>query len=114
MDIKRLQNVYLVAQRPAQLHEFYQSALGLPVKFRDQDRWIQYGTGMALASTEEATPATSGAVPVFEVDDLEGAAERITAAGGQVLGTRDMGAHGAVLSLRDPEGHIVQLFKRAA
>jgi hypothetical protein len=25
-----------------------------------------------------------------------------------------MGAHGAVMSLRDPEGNVVQLFKRAA
>jgi hypothetical protein len=26
---------------------------------------------------------------------------------------RDMGSHGCVLSLRDPEGNVVQLFKRA-
>jgi hypothetical protein len=31
-----------------------------------------------------------------------------------VLGLRDMGAHGAVLSLRDPEGNLLQLFRRAA
>jgi predicted enzyme related to lactoylglutathione lyase len=111
---KRLQNVYLVAQRPAQLHAFYESALGLPLKFRDQDRWIQYGLGMALASPEEAAPAQSGAVMVFEVEDFDGARERITAAGGEVIGERDMGSHGAVLSLRDPEGNIVQLFRRAA
>ncbi len=49
---------------------------------------------------------------VFEVDDFTDAAERIRAAGGEVLGTRDMGTHGAVLSLRDPEGNIVQLFQR--
>jgi predicted enzyme related to lactoylglutathione lyase len=111
---KRLQNVYLVAQRPAQLHAFYESALGLPLKFRDEDRWIQYGLGMALASPEEAAPAQSGAVMVFEVEDFDGARERITAAGGEVIGERDMGSHGAVLSLRDPEGNIVQLFRRAA
>lgn len=113
MDIRRLQNVYLVAQRPGELHAFYASALGLEPKFRDGERWIQYGAGIALASREEGAPATGGAVPVFEVDDFEGAAERIAAAGGQVLGTRDMGALGAVLSLRDPEGNIVQLFRRA-
>jgi len=114
MEIKRLQNVYVVAREPGQLHSFYESALGLKLKFRDGDRWIQYGAGMALACPEEAKPATSGAVMVFEVDDFEGAKERITAAGGEVLGVRDMGAHGAVLSLRDPEGNVVQLFKRAA
>jgi predicted enzyme related to lactoylglutathione lyase len=51
---------------------------------------------------------------VFEVEDFAPAQERIAAAGGQVLGVRDMGSHGAVLSLRDPEGNVVQLFKRAA
>lgn len=112
---RRLQNVFVVADRPAELHAFYAQALGLQLKFRDQDRWIQYAVGntsVALACPEEAAPATSGVVMVFEVDDFTAAAERVAAAGGEVLGTRDMGAHGAVLSLRDPEGNIVQLFKR--
>ena len=112
---KRLQNVFVVAERPGELHAFYESALGLQLKFRDKDRWIQYGVGntsVALACREEAVPATSGVVMVFEVGDFTGAAERVAAAGGEVLGTRDMGSHGAVLSLRDPEGNIVQLFKR--
>ena len=114
---KRLQNVYVVAKRPAELHAFYESALGLQLKFRDQDRWFQYGVGntsVALACKEEAAPAASGLVMVFEVEDFAGAQERVTGAGGQVLGIRDMGAHGAVMSLRDPEGNVVQLFKRAA
>ena len=112
---KRLQNVFVVAERPSELHAFYESALGLQLKFRDKDRWIQYtvgNTSVALACREEALPATSGVVMVFEVEDFEATAERVTAAGGEVLGTRDMGAHGAVLSLRDSEGNIVQLFKR--
>ncbi|WPH17955.1 VOC family protein [Variovorax paradoxus] len=114
---KRVQNVFVVAKQPASLHAFYKGALGLPMKFRDGDRWIQYGVGgtnVALACAEEAAPATSGLVMVLEVDDFDGAAERIGAAGGQVLGLRDMGSHGAVLSLRDPEGNLVQLFRRAA
>ena len=114
---KRVQNVFVVAKQPASLHAFYEGALGLPMTFRDGDRWIQYGVGgtnVALASAEEAAPATSGLGMVLEVDDFEGATERIGAAGGQVLGLRDMGSHGAVLSLRDPEGNLVQLFRRAA
>jgi len=113
---KRLQNVFVVAQQPGALHAFYESALGLPLKFRDGDRWIQYGvsgSNVALACPEEAAPAEAGLVMVFEVEDFAGAPERIAAAGGQVLGVRDMGSHGAVLSLRDPEGNLVQLFRRA-
>ncbi|MBO9647612.1 MAG: VOC family protein [Variovorax sp.] len=114
---KRLQNVFVVAERPAELHNFYESALGLQLKFRDKDRWFQYGVGgsnVALACREEAVPATSGVVMVFEVDDFTAVAERVAASGGEVLGMRDMGTHGAVVSLRDPEGNIVQLFKRQA
>ncbi len=113
---ERLQNVYVVAAQPAALHAFYTSALGLELKFSDQARWFQYGVGhtnVALACHEEAAPATAGLVMVFEVAGFEGARERIEAAGGQVLGTRDMGSHGAVMSLRDPEGNVVQLFRRA-
>lgn len=112
---KRLQNVFVVSERPEQLHTFYESALRLQLKFRDEDRWIQYGVGngnVALSCRDEAAPATAGVVMVFEVEDFEDVAERVNAAGGQVLGTRDMGSHGAVMSLRDPEGNIVQLFKR--
>lgn len=114
---RRLQNVFMVAQRPGELHDFYANALGLQLKFRDADRWIQFGVGggnVSIACPEEAAPATAGLVMVFEVEDFDGAQERITAAGGQMLGLRDMGAHGAVLSLRDPQGNVVQLFRRAA
>lgn len=113
---RRLQNVYIVAERPAELHAFYTAALGLQLKFNDGERWYQYGVGtgnVSLACREEAVPATSGMVMVFEVEDFTSAQERIAAAGGQVLGMRDMGSHGAVLSLRDPEGNVVQLFRRA-
>jgi predicted enzyme related to lactoylglutathione lyase len=116
-DIQRLQNVFVVSSQPAALNAFYESALGLKLKFRDGDRWIQYAAGtsnVALACPEEAQPATSGLVMVFEVADFTGAQERITDGGGEVLGVRDMGSHGAVLSLRDPEGNVVQLFRRAA
>lgn len=112
----RLQNVYLAAREPSRLHGFYAEALGCAVAFRDSDRWIQYRLGdakLALACPEESAPAAAGWVPVLEVDGFEGAAERIAAAGGEVLGLRDMGGHGAVLSLRDPEGNLLQLFRRA-
>ena len=95
---KRLQNVFVVAERPAELHAFYESALGLTLKFRDKDRWIQYGVGttsVALACREEALPATSGLVMVFEVEDFAATEARVAASGGEVLGVRHQGAHGA-------------------
>ena len=114
--VQRLQNVFVASGDPVRLGAFYESALGLQPKFRDGERWIQYaagGSNVAVASLEEAAPVISGLVMVFEVDDFAGLQERIEASGGEVLGLRDMGSHGSVLSLRDPEGNVVQLFKRA-
>lgn len=115
--IQRLQNVFIAAREPGKLGAFYETALGLQQKFRDGEKWIQFtagGSSVAVASLQEAAPVTSGLVMVFEVDEFEGLRERVTAGGGEVLGLRDMGSHGSVLSLRDPEGNVVQLFKRAA
>lgn len=117
--VKRLQNVYLAARDVGAQSAFYEAVLGLPLKFRDGDRWVQYqtgeagGTGFSLACLEEASPATSGAVLVFEVQDFDGVQALVQHAGGEVTGMRDMGSHGAVLSMRDPEGNTVQLFRRA-
>lgn len=113
---KRLQNVYLVARDVAAQCAFYEGVLGLPVKFRDGERWAQYdagGSAFAISCAEEARPAESGAVMVFEVDDFEGVEESVVRAGGRIEARRDMGSHGAVLSLRDPEGNVVQMFRRA-
>lgn len=117
--VKKLQNVYLATRDVAAQSAFYESVLGLPLKFRDGDRWVQYntgdagGAGFSIACLEEAKPAESGAVLVFEVDDFDGIEASVKQAGGEVTGIRDMGSHGAVLSMRDPEGNIVQMFRRA-
>lgn len=117
--VKKLQNVYLVARDVAAQSAFYESVLGLPLKFRDGERWVQYTTGegavtgFSLACLDEAKPAESGAVLVFEVEDFDGIEASVKEAGGEVTGIRDMGSHGAVLSMRDPEGNIVQMFRRA-
>ncbi len=116
-NVKKLQNVYLVARNVAALATFYENVLGLALKFRDGERWVQYqtdnsGTGFSLACQEEALPAVSGAVLVFEVDDFAGVEASVEQAGGEVIGIRDMGSHGAVLSIQDLEGNIVQLFQR--
>lgn len=116
MPVLRLQNVYIVARDVERTTDFWQRALGLPVKFRDADRWVQLqaGTqGFAIASQAEGVPDQAGAVPVFEVDDLEAQAASIAKLGGQILATRDMGSHGCVLTFSDPEGNVAQLFCRA-
>jgi predicted enzyme related to lactoylglutathione lyase len=116
-NARRLQNIYLVARDLPALSSFYDKVLGLPLKFRAGERWAQYnagGTSFSLACAEEALPAVGGAVLVFEVADFKGMEQTVADAGGTVLGVRDMGSHGCVMSLRDSEGNIVQLLQRAA
>ncbi|MCD0503797.1 VOC family protein [Bordetella petrii] len=113
---RRLQGVFLVASDIDAQAAFYETVLGLPRQFRDGRRWIQYdagGTRFSLSSREEAGPAQAGLVPVYEVDSFDGVESLVSQAGGQTLGLRDMGGHGAVLSLRDPEGNLFQMFRRA-
>lgn len=113
---RRLQGIFLVARDIDAQASFYEAMLGLSPKFRDGQRWVQYDAGgarFALSSREEALPAESGVIPVYEVDDFEGIEAQAVSAGGQVLGVRDMGDHGAVMSLRDPEGNLFQMFRRA-
>jgi predicted enzyme related to lactoylglutathione lyase len=117
VTVLRLQNVHIVAQDIERATNFWQGALGLPVRFRDADRWVQLQAGQqgfAISSQAEGVPGQIGAVPVFEVDDLEAQAASITEHGGQILSTRDMGSHGSVVTFSDPEGNVAQLLFRAA
>jgi predicted enzyme related to lactoylglutathione lyase len=116
MTIRSLQNVYVVAPDMDQAAAFYGEALGLELKFRDGDRWTQFRLGagnFSLASPAEAGAGAVGAVPVFEVDDLDAAVARVTDGGGNVAERRDMGAHGRSANCADPAGNRFQLFQRA-
>lgn len=115
MKVLRVQNIYHVARDMSRLRAFYETALALPLKFVDGDRWIQFGlhgTNFSLSSPAEAVRNASGAVVVFEVDSLDYAEDHIAAEGGRVMGRRDMGSHGQVLTFADPEGNVIQLFCR--
>ncbi len=116
MTVKKLQNAYLVTRAMDRAVAFYREALGLALKFQDGARWAQFdagGTNVSLSAPEEAADGACGAVLVFEVDDLEAAAARVAAHGGTLGARRDMGTHGRTLTVRDPDGNVIQLFQRA-
>ena len=109
--------MYLSTKDPDSLAAFYGDALGLEVRFADPARWVQFrldGTAFAVAGPSEAPAGVSGlTVPVFEVSDLESWPARLAAAGAEVdPEIRDMGGHGRVLTARDPEGNVFQLFSK--
>jgi predicted enzyme related to lactoylglutathione lyase len=116
MKVLRVQNAYHVARDMSRLRAFYETALGVPLKFADGGRWIQFdlqGTNFSLSSPAEAAQNASGTVIVFEVDSLDDAESALAAQGGRMMERRDMGTHGQVLTFADPEGNIAQLFCRS-
>jgi predicted enzyme related to lactoylglutathione lyase len=117
MTVKGVRAVHYSVTDVARSRAFYERALGCKVKFADGSRWVQFegsGAALALASAEEAAPGQTGAVVVFDTDDLDGACRQIVEAGGRIVDRRDMGSHGVVATFTDPEGNIAQIFARAA
>lgn len=113
-----VQTVYLVARDIGRLEAFYAEALAMPVQFRDGNKWTQFRqqrSAFALSSAEEAAPGAVGAVPVFQVagDAQNELHQKITSAGGELLARRDMGSHGVVVTYKDPEENIFQIFSKA-
>jgi predicted enzyme related to lactoylglutathione lyase len=113
----KVKHVYLTASQPARLAEFY-TKTGLSIRFADGERWIQFRTeGAAFCVSgpdESASSPSSNAIVVFEVDQLEPVVDRAVAAGATLIApVRDMGSHGRVAQIRDPDNNVIQLFEAA-
>ena len=113
----KVKHVYLSAQQPAALAEFYLK-VGVPVRFADSNRWIQFqteGAAFCIAGPGESASTTSkNAVVVFEVDDIAAMVKRAIEAGAVLIAPlRDMGDHGRVGQIRDPDGNVVQFYEAA-
>ena len=116
MTVKKLQNAYYLTADMARAVAFYRDALGLDVAFQDGERWTQLkagGVNFALSARDEGAPGATGATIVFEVEDLAAAREAVSAHGATVVDERAMGS-GTALTIRDPDGNIVQLYERPA
>jgi predicted enzyme related to lactoylglutathione lyase len=115
MAVIGLNNLIIVGSDVSKSARFYTEALGLDLAFVDGDRWAQMKAGTAkvgISSAEEAGLHQGGAIPVFEIDDIEATRSAILLAGGEVVSERDMGSHGYALTVRDPDGNVLQLIKR--
>lgn len=115
IQVKRLQNVYVVSKDVPNTAAFYEEVFGFKKKFNDGDRWVQFdvaGSNFSVGCPEEGVDQQTNAVTVFEVENLTEAEALITRHQGRVVAKRDMGSHGSVTTVHDPAGNVIQLFCR--
>lgn len=94
---------------------FYRDALGLPVKFRDGQRYCAIDAGgftLGLAAHEERI--VDEAAPAFRVEDIEQGVARLVTAGAQLLRPVERGPHESRAVLRAPGGGTLVLSAKTA
>lgn len=112
-----LKYAYIISPEMDAAHRFYTSVLGMRTNFRDGDRWLEMQgvtDRLSLAAAEEAPKEATGTILVFECADLDQTCQVVTQSGGQIVDTRDMGAHGRTATVEDPNGNLFQLFSKQA
>lgn len=114
MAIKRLGNVFYAVEDLDAAATFYADVLGLPVKFRDGDRWMAFdagGTTLALAGPPEDPVAAPGAMVGLEVTDLDEWLAGAQARGLQA-GPVQTGPHERSVLVRDPAGDVLTVYAK--
>jgi predicted enzyme related to lactoylglutathione lyase len=110
--IGRLGNVVLPADEFGKAVDFYQYVLGLPLKFRDGDRWAAFDAGgitLALAGGSEKPPGNAPALS-FKVEDVAAALARAVAGGAVLVAPAAEGPHEIRGAVRDRAGHLVYFY----
>ncbi|WP_342775976.1 VOC family protein [Nonomuraea mesophila] len=84
---------------------------GLPVKFRDGDRFAALdGGGVTVALAGPAEHVTASAAPSYKVDDVTRAVRELTGRGAEVVRAAEDGPHERRAVLRDPSGNVFVLY----
>jgi catechol 2,3-dioxygenase-like lactoylglutathione lyase family enzyme len=110
--IERIGNVfYRVRDMDAAVH-FYAEVLGLPLKFRDGDRWAAFDvSGVTLAlEGSAATSRGGGATVSLRIKDLDRLVAELRQRGADV-GEITTGPHERRADLRDPSGNTLVLYE---
>lgn len=103
----RLGNVLVPVDDLDQAIAFY----GLPVKFRDGDRFAALdagGTTIALAGPAEHV--TTAVAPSYRVEDVRQAVREFAERGAVVVREPESGPHETRAVLRDPSGNVFVLY----
>jgi predicted enzyme related to lactoylglutathione lyase len=109
----RLGHVVLPVADIGRAVDFCEQALGLPLRFRDGDRYAALdGDSATLALAAAPEQVVAGAVSVgLKVEDLDAAAERARNGGATILGEIVETPHDRRLALADPDGNILVLYE---
>jgi predicted enzyme related to lactoylglutathione lyase len=90
--------------------DFY-ARLGLPLSFRDEERFAAFDAGMMFALTAGGEDVTGGQAAVsFRVTDVDAAVVTVTAAGGTVVAPAHDGPHERRAVLADPWHNIFVVY----
>jgi predicted enzyme related to lactoylglutathione lyase len=90
---------------------FYESALGLALKFRDGDRFCAFDVGgVTLALAAGAERLTRSPAVSLKVADLDASLAELQAAGAKVLRGPEVGPHERRAVLEDPAGNALILY----
>lgn len=115
MAVKKLKySCYTVSDMDSAV-AFYRDALGLKLKFQDEHRWAEFdcggNTSFALASIDEGVAEGAGTIAVLEVSGLTEMVATAVSAGAEIVSSREMGKHGRVITLRDNQRKLFQLYE---
>ena len=110
--IGRLGNVILPADDFQRTVDFCTHTLGLPLKFRDGDRWAAFDAGgitLAVAGGTEKPPG-GGIALSFKVDDVPAAIARAAKGGAFVVQEAAEGLHEIRGAVKNRAGHVVYFY----
>ncbi|MCH2170820.1 VOC family protein [Myxococcota bacterium] len=91
---------------------FYTDGLGMPLKFRDADRFAALDAGsvtIALATSGEAV--TDEPTVSYKVANVEAAIESLVASGAKIQSPPEVGPHEVRAVLRDPAGNPLVVYE---
>jgi predicted enzyme related to lactoylglutathione lyase len=93
--------------------EFYERVLGLPLKLRDGDAWVEFDVGgatLALVATDEPVEGLGGAIVSLRVEGIEAFVATLRERGANVSHII-WGGHERRADVRDPSGNRLVLYE---
>ncbi len=122
LNAPRLTHVRVLVSDFSASHRFYGEVLGLPTEWPDNGSYAEFETGGAvrlaifpraeMAGDVELEPTGDGVVLVLDVGDVDSAHAALLARGAAFVDEpHDRPEWGLrIVHLRDPDGHLVELF----